>query len=130
MANVLIVDDEEADRVIQKTILEDAGHRVFFAQDGEAALKVYASSPVDVVITDLKMPRLNGLRLIEQLKELDPNAMVLAVSGVSADQLDLATEMGAARTLFKPLEPSDLVEAIEEALNQRGDRRDGWGSRK
>ena len=66
MANILIVDDEETDRVIEKTILEDAGHRVHFARDGQAALDVYADSPADVVVTDLKMPRLNGLRLIQQ----------------------------------------------------------------
>ena len=128
MANILIVDDEEMDRLIERTILEGAGHSLYFALDGEAAVKVYRSNPIDLVITDLKMPRLNGLRLIRELRELDPDAAILAVSGASADQLDMAEELGAMHTLVKPLQPNALMKAVTEALDrQRRPDSDAWG---
>ena len=65
MANVLIVDDEEMDRLLERTMVEDAGHTPFFANDGEVALKVYEEHDIDVVITDLRMPNVDGLRLIQ-----------------------------------------------------------------
>jgi CheY-like chemotaxis protein len=127
MANVLIVDDEEMDRVLEKTVLEGAGHRVFFASDGEMALKVYRSNPIEVVLTDLKMPRLNGLRLIQEIREIDMSAVVVAISGASADQLDLAKDLGAVSTLYKPLDPKQLLEAVGAAAKQRKAGGDGWG---
>ena len=120
MARILIVDDEETDRLFERSVLEDAGHTLFFAADGEAAHKVYDENSIDLVITDLVMPRVNGLRLIRELKEKHPDAVVIAVSGVAADQLVVAADLGAVRTLFKPVRPSLLVDAVDEALSSAG----------
>ncbi len=129
MARILVVDDEEMDRLFERSVLEDAGHELFFAQDGEIALKVYRDHAIDVVITDLHMPRLNGLRLIREMREMDPRATIIAVSGVSADQLDTAQELGAVRTLYKPLEAEALVRTVAEVLARErvGDEPDIWG---
>jgi CheY-like chemotaxis protein len=127
MANVLIVDDEETDRLLEKTVLEGAGHRVFFAADGEIALKVYKNNPIDVVLTDLKMPKLNGLRLIKEIREIDPTAVLVAISGASADQLEMAKDLGAVSTLYKPIDPKTLLAAIAEAAIKRKMGGDGWG---
>jgi DNA-binding NtrC family response regulator len=91
------------------------------------ALKVYRSNPIEVVLTDLKMPRLNGLRLIQEIREIDMSAVVVAISGASADQLDLAKDLGAVSTLYKPLDPKQLLEAVEAAAKQRKAGGDGWG---
>ena len=56
MANVLIVDDEEMDRVLEAKIIEDAGHTPFFAGHGEAAMTMYKENDIDLVITDLRKP--------------------------------------------------------------------------
>ncbi len=125
MARILIVDDEESDRLFERAILEDAGHALFFASDGESALKAYKNHRVEIVITDLHMPRLNGLQLIRELKEIDPLAVIIAVSGVAAGQLGRALELGATKTIKKPVMPSELLAALREILNP-GDAADPW----
>jgi len=119
MGRILIVDDEESDRVLERSILERAGHTLFSASDGEAALEAYRTHVIELVITDLYMPRLNGLRLIRQLKAQDPRVAVIAISGIAADQLDLAEDLGAIRTLSKPVDPEALLEAVAAALEAR-----------
>ena len=119
MGRILIVDDEESDRHLERSILERAGHTLFFAPDGEAALEAYRTHVVEVVITDLYMPRLNGLRLIRELKAQDPRVAVIAISGIAEDQLDLAEDLGAISTLSKPVAPEDLMAAVDEALAAR-----------
>ena len=129
MARILIVDDDEMDRVMERSMLDGLGHTLMFASDGDAALSVYEKEDPDLVITDLAMPELNGLRLIQEIMELDPDARIIAVSGVSADQLDLAENMGAVYTLFKPVEPGELLAAVEQALNRQPSGGDHWDSR-
>ncbi len=127
MARILIVDDEEMDRVMERSMLDGLGHTLLFASDGDVALSVYEKEEVDLVITDLAMPELNGLRLIQEIMEYDPDARIIAVSGASADQLHLAEDMGALCTLFKPLDYGELVAAVTQALKDRESRRDPWG---
>lgn len=116
MANILIVDDEEMERLFVRTILGGAGHQLYYAADGESALKTYRNNPIDLVVTDLKMPKLNGLLLIKELKEIEPNLPILAVSGASADQLLIAEDYGAGDTLYKPIDPPALLRAVDKAL--------------
>ena len=124
MANVLIVDDEEMDRLLERRIVEDAGHTPFFANDGEAALKVYEENKIDVVITDLRMPKVDGLRLIQDLLEKHPNAAIIAVSGAASDQLDMAEEFGALAGIIKPIQPEALMDTLEEVLSKLAKGRD------
>ena len=60
MAKILLVDDEEMERVLGKAILEKEGHELFFAADGEAALAVCRETKIELIITDLAMPDFNG----------------------------------------------------------------------
>ena len=116
MANILVVDWEEEERVYLWSVLEDEGHKLLFAGDGQAALKVWEQRAVDLVITELYLPELNGLRLIKELVKRDPYGRILAISEISADMLDLAEDYGAFSILYKPVEPRDLVEAVNKAL--------------
>ena len=125
MARILIVDDDESDRLFERAILQDAGHALFFASDGESALEAYRKFRIEIVITDLQMPRLNGLQLIRELKEIDPLATIIAVSGVAAAQLGRARELGAVTTIKKPVMPSELMAALREILHP-GDTADPW----
>lgn len=119
MANILVVDDDETHRLFERALL--AGHDLFFAQDGEQALKTYQTRSIDLVVTDLHMPNLNGLRLIQKLKAYDRGALIIAVSGVSASDLDMAKKFGALYTLQKPFDPGDFLQLVGKAL--RGDWR-------
>ena len=128
MARILIVDDEESDRLFERAILEDAGHTLFFASDGEAALRAYRQHRIEIVITDLHMPNLNGLQLIRELKEIDPLATIIAVSGVAAGQLQRAQELGAVKTIRKPVMPSELYAALQDIQNPDA-KTDPWRGR-
>ena len=116
MAKILLVDDEETDRMFGRTVLQNAGHELFYAHDGEAALKICKEVDLDVVVTDLVMPDFNGLRLIKELRAEGVNTPIIAVSGWASDQLDLAEDYGANVALVKPLDGSELVRAVEDML--------------
>jgi two-component system NtrC family response regulator len=120
MAKILIVDDEEMDRILLSEILQQAGHEPLFAPNGEAALGIWKRAKVDLVVTDIVMPGLNGLELLESMKEEDPWVRVIAISGVTAKKLNEAARSGAHAILTKPVDPEELLEEIEKALAGTG----------
>ena len=99
MARVLVVEDEQTDRLILAGIVEGMGHEVYFASDGEQAFKTYMKMSIDVVVTDLLMPHVDGLEFIEELKTLFPEAPVIAVSGKGPELLATAEDKGACAAL-------------------------------
>lgn len=117
MATILVVDDDARTRELLHSILEgQLGHEVLFAADSEAAPDTYAQTNPDVVITDLVMPHLHGVLLIERLMTLDPACKVIAISGKAPEQLSRAEDAGALATLQKPIQRDDLVSAVKHAL--------------
>jgi len=127
VARILVVDWEEHERVYMWSVLEEEGHELYFAADGQTALEVWKENEIDLVITELYLPELNGLRLIKELMNRDGNALIVAISEVSADQLDLAEDYGAFHILYKPVDPTLLLVGVNRALEQhRRIRRYGW----
>jgi CheY-like chemotaxis protein len=128
VARILVVDDEEMDRVLLQTILESAGHELLFASDGEGALQLLQDEEVDLVVTDLAMPDFNGLRFIKEIRDLGLLHPVVAISGWAADQLDLAERYGADATLFKPIDGNALLKIVHEILKlpEIKERTDPW----
>lgn len=124
MARILIVDDEESDRLLIEAILTRVGHDTIGVEGGEEALRVYLDEGVDVVITDLHMPDVHGFELISILAEFTPPPSVIAVSGRGAFQLHMAESLGAILTLRKPLDPRLLLDAVHRATepDQEKDR--------
>jgi CheY-like chemotaxis protein len=115
VARVLVVEDEQTDRVILGGIVEGMGHEVYFASDGEQAFKTYMRMSIDVVVTDLLMPHVDGLEFIVALKTLFPDAPIIAVSGKGPELLATAENKGACAALSKPVDPQELLEAIAKA---------------
>ena len=115
MANLLIVDDDENDRLLMRTLLAEDDHELYLASNGEEALKLYLRHPIDVVVTDIQMPKGDGLELISALKGLDPDAVIIAVSGQEPHKLQLAQLAGAGTILRKPLTREGLMAAVEQA---------------
>lgn len=116
MARILVVDDAESDRLIEETILTNAGHEVIATSGGEQALRSQLEQGVDLVITDLKMPDVHGFELITIFQDLVPSPPVIAVSGTGQIQLHMARRLGAVTTLEKPIDEERLLNAVEEAL--------------
>ena len=119
VARILIVDDDAIDRMIMESLLGDEGHELAFAEDGAAALALYQKRAFDLVLTDLVMPKLNGLRLIKELIASDPGALIIAVSGTSPDQLPRAEDYGAIGVLTKPIERDALLRSVSAALARK-----------
>jgi CheY-like chemotaxis protein len=126
MAQILVADWDEIERVHLWKILEKAGHELLFAKDGKQAVEIWEKNPIDLVITELLMPELSGLRLIRELVERDPGVRIIAISLENADQLDLAEDFGAAKILYKPVMPKALSNAVEETLRGFQSRRPIW----
>lgn len=114
MARVLVVDDEEGDRVVVRTILERANHQVWVAKDGDEALSELQGKGIDVVVTDLQMSHVHGLELITILRDMSPRPAIVAISATGEAQLDMARMVGAARTLAKPVRPDLLLAAVAD----------------
>ena len=119
MPRILIVDDEEADRLLVQAVLQRAGYQTLLASGGEDAFRQFLDAGIDVVVTDLNMPDVHGFELITILREFSPPPAVIAVSGTGAIQLHMAESLGARWTLQKPLNPELLLDAVRRALEER-----------
>ena len=119
MARILIVDDEESDRLLLQAILARIGHETVVAVSGDEALRRYLETGIDVVVTDLHMQDVHGFELISILREFDPPPPVVAVSATGPFQLHMAEQLGARWTLRKPIDPMLLVDAVKRALASR-----------
>jgi len=118
---VLIVDDEEAIRRLIRSTLEQAGYHVREAADGKAGLSHYRQSPADLVIMDILMPDQDGLESILTLRREFPEARIMAITGGSdmigiLNFLDVARMLGARRTLQKPFEMQQLLDAVQAEI--------------
>lgn len=114
---VLVVDDEEALREIFVDGLQPVGFRAMLACDEAHAFKVLAKERVDLLITDILMPEVDGMELIMQARKAHPRLKVLAMSGggrTSAEVLiNIARHLGVQRTLEKPFDLAILLREIE-----------------
>ena len=117
MARLLIVDDEQSDRVILASILEGRGHQVYFASDGEQALKIFQARIIEIVVTDLQMPHVDGLELIMELQALRPQVRIIVVSGTAPERLDAAKNNDVLEALSKPVDPYALLDAVARAAS-------------
>jgi CheY-like chemotaxis protein len=116
VASILIVDDDETDRVGLAAILQQAGHTVLTAADGDEALETFLAQRIHLIVTDMVMPGRDGLGLISALREVDPGAEIIAISGKSPGQLEASKVFGARRVLAKPIDREDFLAAVEEAV--------------
>lgn len=117
---VLVIEDDPRFRLTLTAYLEDSGYIVLEAADGLEGLEAFDREQPDIVLTDLRMPNLDGLGVIAGVKARSPSTPVIAITG-TRDSLaeEDALGLGAWRCLFKPIEDlSDLDAAIERALVQ------------
>jgi DNA-binding response OmpR family regulator len=116
MSKVLIIDNDPLLCETLKLAAESAGHTVAVAQNGREGLDVFATFQPDLVVTDILMPEKEGMETIVDLRRLNPNVPILAMSGAAPagniSFLKIAQKLGANRTLSKPFPMADFVAAI------------------
>lgn len=117
---ILVVDDEKGMCESLRTLLTDAGYQVTTAEQGEEALKKINGDSFDLVLTDIRMPRVDGLDILKAARSRDQEALVILMTGyASLESAVSAISQGAYDYLMKPLEFSDLKLTIQRALEKR-----------
>lgn len=118
--HVLIVDDEKEICSILAMLLRQAGVASQFAQDGETALKMVRLTAPDLVLTDICMPDMNGMALLERIKELDPDLPVVLITGYAEIRGAVeAMKRGAHDYLAKPFDHVEVLRVVHRALSER-----------
>jgi DNA-binding NtrC family response regulator len=117
MSTILVIDDDPMLRRHVRHLLSRMGHEVIEAPDGREGLALAAAQPIDLVITDLRMPEVDGLGVLEGLRHAVPAipALVLTSSGRVADAV-AAMKAGAVEFLCKPVQENELHAAVDAAL--------------
>jgi len=119
MPSILVVDDERSMRDFLKILLEKAGHDVITAENGEAALELIQSHKFEVVVSDIRMPRMSGIELLEKIKEGFPDLPVIMITAfASPDDAVLAMKNGAFDYISKPFNVDEIKSVIESATSK------------
>ncbi|MBN2715535.1 MAG: response regulator [Deltaproteobacteria bacterium] len=124
MSRILVIDDDPFIRDVLFQSLSRAGHEITLAEDGDHGLSRFLSrfddAPFDLVITDLIMPKKEGVETIAELKKIAPDAKIIAISGgyrlPAENYLKIASTLGVNGTLIKPFEKAELLDEVQRVL--------------
>ena len=116
---VLLVDDRAADRETLRAILEDNGYQVSEAKDGTEAVEMAALKHYGIILMDVKMPGVDGLTALEQIKNFDPQIKVIFISGYTMESsVREGLLEGAYAALTKPVDPQELIALMRSIAGQ------------
>ncbi len=127
---IMVVNDEPGFHLMARTTLEAEGCEVIAATDGEAALEALSNTPVELILLDLRMPRLDGLGTLRHLRQIGNDTPVIIVTayGTAPDAVE-AMKLGAIELLSKPLTPVDLLRVVSDVVERHAARDRGAGPR-
>jgi DNA-binding NtrC family response regulator len=115
LQNILVVDDEEEARIGLQKLLTVKGYKVFTASNGVEALEILRNQPTSIIITDIKMPEMDGLTFLGEIKKLIPGVKVVIITGYGEVETYLeAMNLGAIEFLHKPIQFDDLFKVIKK----------------
>jgi DNA-binding NtrC family response regulator len=124
-SSILVIDDDESIRGVVEICLRHAGHTVVSTTGRAQVLAWLNRQPFDLVVTDMRMPDLDGIEVISLVKAHQPGAAILAMSGGGSYMKSefcavLETMLGAGVPLMKPFHLAELLLAVDQALESRG----------
>ena len=118
--SVLVVDDEEIMREVLETLLTTEGYRVDLAKTGEEGLEAYGRRAFDVVLLDVSMPGIGGLRALEEFLKMDPDAAIVMITAYATfDTAIAAWERGALYCIRKPFQNEQITATIAAGIKRR-----------
>ncbi|MCK4469807.1 MAG: sigma-54-dependent Fis family transcriptional regulator [Desulfobacterales bacterium] len=121
MAKILVVDDDQGMREFLEILLAREGYEVTSASGGKDALRLCKKHKFDLAITDLKMPRVDGIDVLKSIKEISPETMVILITAYASGETAVAAmKEGAYDYLEKNFDVEDLKAAIKDALSKKG----------
>jgi len=123
LTKILVVDDEEPIRGLLRHAFEINGYDVVEASNGSEAVRIFREDEIDLVITDIIMPDKEGLESIMDLKEIDPDVKIIAMSGGGRlephSYLQMASKFGAKKVFPKPRSITLLLAAVKERVESK-----------
>ena len=122
--NILLVDDNRDGLLVRRSLLEEAGYRVEIATNGEEGLKLFETCSFDVVVTDYRMPRMDGGEMIRRIRLLKPDARIVLLSGF-IDPMGLTEQSTGADVVVAKSnhEPVHLLSSVKRLLNRATPRK-------
>jgi DNA-binding NtrC family response regulator len=117
---VLIVEDAEDVRILARRTLEERGYTVFVARNADEALEIAGARRIDVLLTDIVMPRTSGPQLVAKYQKLRAAPLVIYMSGYADDALAQYELDPSSVFLRKPFTPATLARAVRDALDAQG----------
>ena len=119
MPKILVIDDERPTLSMFRLFLEAWGYSALTAENGTEGLEIFSKEKPDIVITDIKMPGIDGLAVLQRILDIDPKALVIVITGHGdIDLAQRALENKAVAFLHKPIKK----EALDAALKKAGER--------
>src|SRR5215470_17844382 len=116
-SKVLLIEDDQGIVVTLRRLLTEEGHQVEIETRGDTGLERARTKPFDVVITDMKLPGLNGLEVVRQLHSARPRLPIILITAHGTTETAIeATKSGAYDYLVKPFEMPELIELVEHAV--------------
>ena len=116
MAKILVIDDEKATLSMFRLFLDAYGYTVYTAENGIEGLTIFQKEKPEIVLTDIKMPGIDGLAVLQQIKEMDPNTAVIVITGHGDTALaEQAVTLDAVDFIHKPIKKAALDAALEKA---------------
>ena len=126
MAKILVVDDDQGMREFLEIMLKREGYRVTALESAEKALNLCKKEKFNLVITDLRMPKMDGIEFLKCVKDIDPDMMVILITAFASAETALsAMKEGAFDYVEKDFDIDDLIKIIRKALEQKGVKREG-----
>lgn len=125
MAKILVVDDDQGMREFLEIMLKREGYRVSALESAEKALNLCKKEKFNLVITDLRMPKMDGIEFLKRIKDIDPNMMVILITAFASAETALsAMKEGAYDYVEKDFNIDDLIKIVRKAMEQSGIKQD------
>lgn len=117
MAKILILDDETGLRNVIFNMLKPTGHTLFLAEDAKQAIDIAVGEKPDLALLDMRVPDMDGLEVVAELKKMDPTIQCIMLSGFGdKENAAEAIKKGAYAYISKPFKVNEVMEAINKAL--------------
>ncbi len=123
MNKILVVDDEKGMRDFLSIMLKKEGYEVASAERGEDALKAVQAEIYDLVITDVKMPQIDGIEVLKTVKDVSPETVVIMITAFATTETAVeAMKLGAYDYITKPFRPRELMARVHAVLRRAGNQ--------
>jgi len=117
MYDILMIEDDEIQLALQRSILMDAGYTVHATADGPQGILIFKKHKIDLVLLDLGIPSMSGLDVLQELKKIDPSVNVIVITGIpSVESSGIAMKFGARDYIEKPVDVQYFLKRIKSIL--------------